>query len=333
MPPGVRRNALVTAVTILLALAAAAVAYAGNAGGLLPPSGHSPNASRITDAYLFIVVFTGVIFVLVEGALLLFVVKYRRGRRARTAEGPQVHGSTRLETIWTVLPVLVLAAIGTFVFYKLPGISSIPKASAGDETRITIEGRQFYWLFKYPNGAVSIDRMRAPVNEVVREEVVSPDDGVNHSWWPRELSGKTDAIAGQTNETWFKADQAREYEVRCAELCGVQHALMNGVVDVLPRDEYARWVRHRAANPRGLDLGREEWTGVCSKCHRLDHQYIGPALGGNPLLADRKGLEKLVRNGQGMMPAVGSGWTDAQIDALVAYTKRFAKGGAGGGRG
>jgi mono/diheme cytochrome c family protein len=65
------------------------------------------------------------------------------------------------------------------------------------------------------------------------------------------------------------------------------------------------------------------------KCHRLDSKYIGPALRGNPLLADRNGIETLLRNGQGQMPPVGRDWSDQQIDALISYTKQFAKGGAG----
>ena len=64
------------------------------------------------------------------------------------------------------------------------------------------------------------------------------------------------------------------------------------------------------------------------KCHRLDSRYIGPALQGNSLLANRAGLEQLLRNGRGQMPTVGAGWSHAQIDALVAYTKQFAKGGS-----
>jgi len=85
MPPGVRRTAFATLVTSLLALTATAVAYAGN-GGFLPGDPHSPGAQRIQDAFLFVAVFTGVIFVVVEGALILFIVKYRRGKRPRTAE-------------------------------------------------------------------------------------------------------------------------------------------------------------------------------------------------------------------------------------------------------
>jgi heme/copper-type cytochrome/quinol oxidase subunit 2 len=58
-----------------------------------------------TQAYIFVLVFTGIIFFVVEGALIAFAVRYRRGKRARTAEGPQIHGATRLEIIWTVVPV------------------------------------------------------------------------------------------------------------------------------------------------------------------------------------------------------------------------------------
>jgi cytochrome c oxidase subunit 2 len=329
----VRRVAIAILVTSATVLAAAAVAYA-DTGGLTPPEPHSPNASRIDDAYQFIAIFTGLIFLLVEGALVVFVVKYRRGRRARTAEGPQIHGSGRLEVIWTVLPVVVLAAIGVFVFYKLPGIKDVPDASAADRTTVTIEGHQFYWLFRYSNGAIAIDKMRAPVGRVVVEKITAPDNGVIHSWWVPKLGGKQDAIPGQVNTMWFQADDVGRYEYRCAELCGVQHALMNGYVDVIPKDRFDEWVADRAANPTSVTFGREEWQGACTKCHRLDEELVGPALGGNPLLADRNGLETLLRQGRGMMPAVGSTWTDDQIDALVAYTKRFARtGGSSGDQG
>ena len=104
MPAGVRRRALVLVLASVSALALGGVAAAGN-GGLLPPPPHSPNAERITDAYIFVLAFTAAIFVIVEGALLLFVIRYRRGRRPRTADGPQIHGATRLEIMWTIVPV------------------------------------------------------------------------------------------------------------------------------------------------------------------------------------------------------------------------------------
>jgi mono/diheme cytochrome c family protein len=103
---------------------------------------------------------------------------------------------------------------------------------------------------------------------------------------------------------------------------------MRATVQVVPRADYDTFVAKRALG--GVDLGREEWEGVCQKCHRLDHKYIGPALAGNSLLADRKAIEVLLRNGQGQMPAVGRDWTSQQLDALIAYTKQFVKKGGNG---
>jgi cytochrome c oxidase subunit II len=326
MPSGVRRTAFATLGTMIVALATSAIADAGNAG-FLPGEAHSPNAHRIDDAFIFVAIFTGIIFLIVEGALIAFIIKYRRGKRASTAEGPQIHGSTRLEIIWTVLPVLILAVIGSFIFYKLPGISDAPKAAAADQTTITIEGHQFYWLFRYPNGAVSIDRMIAPADQVVNETIVGYDYDVNHSWWVTDLGGKYDAIPGTTNHTWFKAPVGT-YIARCAELCGIQHTLMTAKVHVVPRAQYDQFITQRLANASGAQLGHEEWTGVCQKCHQLDHAYVGPALQGNSLLGDRKGIETLLRNGRGQMPAVGKNWSAAQIDALIAWTKQYAKVGA-----
>jgi cytochrome c oxidase subunit 2 len=326
MPSGVRRFALATLATSTVALLTTVAAYAGN-GGFLPGEAHSPNAHRVHTAFIFVSIFTGVIFIGVEAALVLFIVKYRRGKRPRTADGPQIHGSTRLEIIWTVVPVVILAVIGTFVFIKLPSITDAPKAAAANQTSIQISGRQFYWQFTYPNGAISIDTLVAPADQVVNERISAPNWDVIHSWWVPDFGGKYDAIPGKVNKTWFKAP-AGVYPASCYELCGIQHAAMHATVKVVPRAEYDAFVAKRAQG--GVALGKEEWQGVCQKCHRLDHAYIGPALGGNPLLADRHAIEVLLRNGQGQMPSVGKDWTSKQLDALIAYTKQFAKTGGNG---
>src|SRR5436190_21187832 len=126
-----------------IGLFTAAAALAGN-GGAAPPQPQSPNTAAIRDTYWLILVITGVIFALVEGALILFVVKYRRGRRARTADGAQVHGNTRLEIGWTVVPVLIVATIFGYVFANLPDITVVPKATAANTLVVKVEGPQAY---------------------------------------------------------------------------------------------------------------------------------------------------------------------------------------------
>jgi cytochrome c oxidase subunit II len=322
----VRRKLSLFFLVTFAVLATAGIAAAAN-GGFTPESAHSPNAERINTAYYLILGFTGAIFVLVETALVVFIWKYRSRGRPRTAEGAQVHGNTRLELIWTVIPVVILAAIGIFVFYELPGISNVPEATAGDRVNITVEGHQFYWQFDYPNGARSIADLHVPAGKVVYLTIVSPD--VNHSWWVPQLGGKTDAIPGKTNHTWFKADRAGTYIGQCAEFCGTFHEAMRARVIATSAPEYESYVSSQAKK----ELGRSEFQGVCATCHGMQGQgAYGPNLSTNPLLVQPSGLASIVRNGFGTMPPVGEGWSNAQIKALVQYAKsKIYKGAAASG--
>ena len=306
------------AFTALLSAPLAAAAY----GGFTPVQPHSPNASHINTAYYVILGFTGAIFVIVEGALVTFVIKYRRGRRSRTEDGLQVHGHTRLELIWTVIPVLILCVIGIVVFLELPKITSAP--AAANPLRVTVEGHQFYWQFDYPNGARTINDLYVPVDRVVELKVVSAD--VIHSWWIPALGGKLMAIPGVTNHTWFKADDVGTYTGQCAELCGIYHASMEASVVASSSADYAKNVSTAVAN-----LGKDEFS-ACATCHGMSGQGgYGPNLASNPLLTQKAGLLSIVQNGRGKMPAVGNTWTKAQLDALAAYVKTHVYKGASSG--
>jgi cytochrome c oxidase subunit 2 len=281
-----------------------------------PVAPESPNAEGIRDSWLFVSIFVAAIFVLVEGLLIAFIWKYRRQKRERFEPGAEIHGATNLELAWTAGPVLVLFLIAAFVFIELPGIKDVPEAAAGEEElEISVVGRQFYWQYEYGNGVIAIDQMRAPAGVPVRLEVTAPDSDVIHSWWIPALGGKIDAIPGLTNETWFQAEKEGTYTGQCAELCGVEHAQMLAEVEVMSPEAFDAWLA--SGNE---DLGREEWEGVCAKCHGLNGEGgIGPRIAGSPTLTDVEDLGTLVRNGRRTMPAVGSGWSDEQVEALVTY--------------
>ena len=334
MPPPVRRKSLALTCVFLLGLLLSGAAAATN-GGIAPPGPRSPNAAGIRDSYWLILGITGGIFLLVEGLLVLFVVRYRGRGRARDVEGPQIRGNTQLELIWTVIPVLILAAIASFVLYKLPGVKNVPSARAqGGRLEVKVEGHQFYWEFRYPNGVVAVNRLRVPTGRVVHLSVTSPD--VAHSWWIPQLGGKIDAIPGRTNHTWFRIRRPGAYKGQCAEFCGIQHAAMLATVEAVPKSDFEQWLSAQAtAQAAGTsDLGRATFTGVCATCHGFRGEgFIGPKIAGNPLLNDRRGITTLLRNGRGKMPAVGQTWDDRQLNATLAYLKRrFApKGGSAGG--
>ena len=320
------RTSTVACLGALVALhATTSTALAGN-GGFAPVQPESPNAEGISQSYWFVSAFALGIFLLVEVLLVVFVVRYRRRNRPRTADGAQIHGANRLELAWTVGPVLILFAIVAFVFAKLPGIQDVPASAAGDENLVVdVTGTQFTWEFRYPNGVVTVDRMRAPEGRTVELRVTAPDWDVIHSWWIPALGGKVDAIPGTMNTTWFEAQRAGVFPGQCAELCGIYHAKMTASVEVLPAEEFDEWLEERAAQQEAGEspLGEELWEASCAKCHGLDGSGgYGPRIAGSELIQDREAIERLLEEGRGRMPPVGRDWSEVEKQALIEYLEQ-----------
>ena len=304
---------------VLVALATAGIAAASN-GGFTPVTPASPNAVHIQSAYWLILGFTAAIFILVESLLVIFIVKYRSRGRPRAVEGAQVHGHTRLELIWTVFPVVILAIIAGFVFYELPSIRSAP--AAANPIHITVEGHQYYWQFDYTDSkdrARSIGTLHVPAGAVVDLKVVSPD--VIHSWWIPALGGKIQAIPGRINHTWFQATKQGSFSGQCAQLCGVFHASMLATVQAGTQRQYQHYLAtwHET-------IGKQIWNGVCATCHgNLGQGGYDPQINNNSLLTQASALRGIVRHGftgsQGAMPPVGDTWTPAEMNALAYYVK------------
>ena len=318
---------LVVVFACLGVLTLAAAAAAGN-GGLLPPAPHSPNAQRISNAYIFVLVFTGIVFVLVEGVLIAFVIRYRRGKRARTLEGPQIHGSTKLEI---ALDRRAGGHPGRDRHVRLLRAArrspTRPPRARPTRRRSSSRGASSTGCSRYPNGAVSIGRMVAPADKVVHEDVTSPDNDVNHSWWvPRARRQDRRDPGPRRTTTWFKAP-AGSYVARCAELCGIQHARMTAVVEVVPRGRVRRGSSPSGRATTASRSARRSSRACASTATGSTRAFIGPALGRQPAAhRPRGGSRRSFARASATMPAVGSDWTDAQIDALVAYTKTLQQG-------
>jgi cytochrome c oxidase subunit 2 len=169
------------------------------------------------------------VFVIVEGALLYSIFRFRAKKGAVAA---QIHGNTRLEIGWTVAAALILVALTVVTFIHLPAIINPPDSSAnglvlsasvtrptppnGKSITICVQGRQYIWRYTYGDGCLnaafsgklpySYQTMYAPADTTVILDIQSTD--VVHSWWVPSLGGKVDAVPGYTTYTWFKAPGA-----------------------------------------------------------------------------------------------------------------------------
>lgn len=300
------------------------VAFLLAGAGLTPVDPDSPNTERIEDLYWFIGFWAAIVGLSVAIPLILFTMRYRSRGRSRTVEGPQIHGSTRLEIAWTAVPVLILLIVVGFTFYKLPGIT-LDAAAGEDVTKIRVEGRQFYWQYRYPNGVIAIDKLRAPADRLVELEITAPDTDVIHSYWVPDLFPKFDAIPGKINTTSFRG-KAGTYRGQCVEFCGIQHAAMLNEIELVDADEFDSWLTDEARRQETGDstLGAQIFAGACAKCHGAQGEgLIGPGLTG-ATVSNAALVTDIVRHGRGKMPDVGAGWDDRQMKALTDYlAERF----------
>ena len=257
--PRARTLLLVTALIVLASLVFAPDAFAGF---ITPKRGGSPNANQISALYKIVLYIAAVVFVVVEGALVYSVYKFRAKKGAVAA---QIHGNTRLELGWTVAAALILVVLTVVTFIKLPSIVNPPDSSNGfvlsasltrpeppngKKLTICIQGRQYIWRYTYGNGCLnnaftlklpySYQEMVVPEQTTVVLDIQSTD--VIHSWWVPSLGGKVDAVPGYTTYTWFKALHTGLFHGQCAQLCGVNHAAMTALVKVVTPAQYQAWI-------------------------------------------------------------------------------------------
>jgi cytochrome c oxidase subunit 2 len=322
MPVLVRRRTLVAVVLVagVVILAGSWFGFSGRQG-LTPVEPSGPSAEGIDELYLFIGFFAALIFLSVMIPLALILARYRERGLPRDAEGPQIRGNTRLELLWTAIPIGIVAILVGFTLYQAPNIED--PARAGEEANaleIQVEGRQFYWRYVYPNGAVAIDRLRLPVDRVARLRITAPEWDVVHSYWIPALGGKRDAVPGQVNELELRPERTGVFDGKCGELCGLQHSAMNFEAEVLTAAEFDSWVEQAA---EGEELGQTIFEDVCSKCHFAAPEYA-PNIAGSPTLGDADAITRIVTEGRGRMPAVGRGWSERELEALTEYLATLA---------
>lgn len=178
------------------------------------------------------------VFVLVEGALLYAIFRYRG--KPTDPEPSQVHGNTTIEIVWTVIPALILAAIAVPTVRGIFETSAIPGPGA---LEVQVIGHQWWWEFRYPTlNITTANELHVPVGQTVSLRMGTID--VVHSFWSPRFAGKRDVFPNRETRLWFKAEEAGEYPGQCAEFCGMQHGRMAFRVRAQSADEFKAWTAH-----------------------------------------------------------------------------------------
>lgn len=256
-------------IVAILVLAVSVLTYVGlEAAGLLPVQA-SEQAVSVDWLFNLQLITISFLFSLIVVPLLYSVVVFRR-RPGETGDGKYFEGNTGLEITWTAIPLVIVMGFAYMGAYSLGETRRVdPQAML-----INVTAQQFAWTFEYPDTGVVSETLYLPEGKQALLKMTSRD--VIHSFWVPEFRIKQDILPGRTTEYRITPVLAGDYKVRCAELCGANHAYMLADVKVLSQADFDAWMAARIEeilastdNPAGRGKKLVTQNG-CLGCHSLD---------------------------------------------------------------
>ncbi len=239
------------------------------------PVGASAAAAGIDHHFTTTFILMGAVFVAAQLVLGWFAWKYREG--GASSKGAEYsHGNVTLEAIWTVLTIVLF--VGMNLMSRSIWASERFDSAKPGAVQVEVTGMQFAWYFRYAGpdgkfgatkpeledaslggaGALGLDSndpaskddvvsgvMVVPVNREI--EVILRAHDVIHSFFVPAMRFKQDAVPGLAIHMHFTPIQTGEYEMACAELCGLGHYKMHGIVKVVSQEEFDQWLSAREA--------------------------------------------------------------------------------------
>jgi cytochrome c oxidase subunit II len=269
------RHFVIAAVLVILV---SVLTYLGlGAVGLMPDQAAEQAASIdwLLDLQWITISF---LFSLIMVPLVYSLVVFRR-KAGETGDGEHIEGNTRLELLWTIIPlfvVLIFAYLGAYTLAETRRVD--PQAM-----EVRVVAFQWSWRYEYPQYGITSTELYLPLDQQVLLKMESPD--VIHSFWVPEFRVKQDIVPGRVTELRITPTQIGEYKVRCAELCGVAHAYMLSPVVVVAESDFQAWVLARQAEVAESETGEPDpergrrlvTDSGCVACHSYDGSPgIGP---------------------------------------------------------
>jgi cytochrome c oxidase subunit 2 len=247
----------------------------------LDPKG--PVASQQADAFYVTLYLTTFLWIVVGGAMLYAVWKYRLKKTDDPNELPkQSHGHPVIEVGLILFSAACLVVVAVPTIEGILMTKSLPEEYQEGAITVDVTGYQWWWAFDYPEeGVTTANELVIPVGKAVKLNLRSAD--VIHSFWLPKLAGKVDLMPGQENFMWIQADEPGMYWGQCAEFCGDAHAYMLFRCRAVPEEEYREWVANLKEGPEvAVDApemppeyseqvvhGKEVFMKNCYSCHMV----------------------------------------------------------------
>lgn len=192
----------------------------------------------VDSTMLFIIAISALFLIGIVVVMVYFVFKYNR---KKGVEPVDIHGSLILEIIWFIIPAILVMAMFYYGFIGYKELKEVPD----NALEINVTGKMWDWDFIYDNGQ-NLDTLIVPVNTPIKLNLKSVD--VNHSFFIPAFRIKQDVIGGKTNILVFTPIQTGDFDVACAEYCGLNHSAMYTKVRVIPKEDYERWYKANSNN-------------------------------------------------------------------------------------
>lgn len=259
-------GALVIVSTVLISLLLGAV-------GLLPEqaSVQAVTIDKLFQAHFVIIAF---LFSLITVFVVYSIVVFR-SKPGQKQEGSYFTGNTRLEVVWTLIPLITVVG---FSYWGAQNLAETRK-EAPQALNVRVTGYQWAWLFEYPDYGVTSTTLYLPVDQQVLLSMTSRD--VIHSFWVPEFRVKQDVLPGENlvKQLRVTPNKIGSYTVMCAELCGGAHAYMNSAVEVVSKADFEAWLSEQVNAVEADPVARgQKWSEInCVSCHTLDGaKLVGP---------------------------------------------------------
>ncbi len=301
------------------------------------PESASTYSGDVDALYFYISGVTLFFTLLISFVIIFFVIKYRR-RNPFEIPRP-IEGSTKLETLWSVIPLLIAMTIffwGAKVYFS----QYRPPKNA---VEVYVVGKQWMWKFQHATGQREINELHIPVGRKIR--LIMATEDVIHDVFVPAFRIKADVVPGRYTTEWFEATKPGRYHFFCAEYCGMNHSGMGGYVVVMEPTEFEDWLSGNANQMSPAAAGQQMFESLgCASCHGANAEGgRGPALlglyGNNVVLnngqtvrADEGYSRESILNPQAkivtgfgpIMPSFQGQLSEEQLLQLVAYVKSLS---------